>query len=594
MHSSVKYFIYLLMLCFFLSSPTLYGMQSYNVTFEGIDEPETLKLLESISTAVDLKETPPATNAGLRRRGEADIPKIIKVLHNLTYYNARVTVDVAVDQQPPTVKFIIEKGPSYPLKSFNILPDDPVNPGTFPYNEIELKDLGITLNKPAFPRDILNAEELLLLLMKRQGYPLAKITNREVLADQATYTIHVILTVDTGPICYFGSISFIGHERVSPDFCNKKIAWTTGDVYDPDQIERTQNALESTGLFSSISIIHTENVSEDGFVPIQIQLMEGKQRSIGAGFGYSTDNGLGVLGEWEHRNVCGGGEKVSVKTLVAQRLQEGTLAYVIPDFCYSRQDLIWLAEFQRQTTKGYHASSFSLSAIIERQLNDRLRFSYGAMFKRLRDTHSDHNANFNLLKVPFQLRWSCTDNILDPSQGYSLNLKIVPSLQVLNHRFAYCINSLTTAMYFPITNDKRYILAARATLGSIFGERRHAIPPSERFYAGNEHLLRGYHYMTVSPLKDHEPIGGRSMMIYTLEARVRATESIGYVIFYDFGNVYANYVPRLRKGILQSVGMGLRYNTPVGPLRLDFAVPLDRRRHIDENFQVYLSIGQAF
>ena len=100
--------------------------------------------------------------------------------------------------------------------------------------------------------------------------------------------------------------------------------------------------------------------------------------------------------------------------------------------------------------------------------------------------------------------------------------------------------------------------------------------------------------MTVSPLHHHEPTGGRSMMIYSLEARLRATETFGWVLFYDFGNVYANYLPRFDKKILQSIGIGIRYNTPVGPLRLDFAVPLYRRRHIDESFQIYLSIGQAF
>lgn len=589
-----RYLFCLLALFAFLHFNSLYSLSSYEVDFMGIEDPETVKLLRTVSSAIELQETPPATNAGLRRRGEADIPKLIKALHNLSYYNAKVDVEVNTDQSPPVIEFRIEMGPSYPLESFKIVPADPSNPGSFDYSSIDLNDLDINLNKPALPSDIIEAEERLVESMELQGYPLAKVTYREVLADQLKHSIHVILHVESGPLCYFGEVKFTGQDAISTDYCSRKIAWKSGEVYDPAKIEQTQNALESTGLFSAISIIHTENVTEDGLVPIEIQIEEGKQRSIGAGFAYSTDNGLGMLAEWEHRNIRGRGEKISARTLIAQRLQEGTLAYVIPDFCCSRQDLIWLAEFQRQQTKGYHASSYTLSAIIERQWSDCLRFSYGAMFKILRDTHSDNNARFNLFKTPFQMRWSCSDNILDPTQGYSLNLKIVPSLQTLSPQFAYCINTVTGAFYMPLTKDKRFIFAGRATLGSIFGRRRHAIPPSERFYAGNEHLLRGYHYMTVSPLNRHEPIGGRSMMIYTAELRVRATECLGYVIFYDFGNVYDNYFPQFNKKILQSVGMGLRYNTPVGPIRLDFAVPLDRRKHIDENFQVYLSIGQAF
>ena len=263
-----------------------------------------------------------------------------------------MNVEVDLEKSPPVIEFIIETGPSYPLESFKVVPADPNHPGSFAYDMIELKDLGITLNKPALPSAIIEAEELLILLMERQGYPLAKVINREVLADQATHSIHVILHVESGPLCYFGEVTFTGHEAVSTDYCSKKIAWKSGEIYNPEKIELTQNALESTGLFSAISIIHTENVTEDGLVPIEIQIEEGKQRSIGAGFSYSTDNGLGMLAEWEHRNIRGRGEKVSTRALIAQRLQEGTLAYVIPDFCCSRQDLIWLANFSASKQKA--------------------------------------------------------------------------------------------------------------------------------------------------------------------------------------------------------------------------------------------------
>jgi translocation and assembly module TamA len=570
------------------------GLEGYNVEFQGINNPETLTLLKSISHTVELEESPPATNTGLKRRAESDIPNLIKALHSLSYFNAKVEVEIHLEKQPPTVIFKVDTGPIYPLASFEIKPSPALGPGPFPFQEINLQDLGISIGNPALPQTIVEGEELLILKMEKNGYPLAKIENREVIADQATHSIHVTLYINPGPLCYFGEITYKGHQRVASQFFNKKISWGVGDIYDPQKIERTQNALETSGLFSSIAITHGENVSDEGLVPIEIEIVESKHRSVGAGIGYSTDDGFGVLAEWEHRNICGCGEKLSFKTLVAQRLQEGTLAYVIPDFRCPKQDLIWLADVMHQTTKGYHASSYSFSGIIEKQMNDRTRLSYGGMYKCLRDTHSDNNGSFNLVKAPFQIRWNNTNNLLDPTQGRSLNVKIIPSVQIFKPQFAYCINTITGSIYIPLRADKRLILAGKATLGAIFGEKRHTIPPSERFYAGNENLLRGYHYMTVSPLRHHEPIGGRSMMIYSLEARLRATETFGWVLFYDFGNVYENYLPQFDKKILQSVGVGLRYNTPVGPLRLDFAVPLYRRRHIDESFQFYLSIGQAF
>ena len=448
MHSWTFYFISL----FYLVNLTAFSMEGYKVDFKGVHDEETLTLLKSISKTVEFEETPPATNAGLKRRAEADIPNLIKALHSLSYYNARVEVDIEV--HPPLVVFKIDTGPIYPLASFEIVPADPLHPSAFPYDSMDLKELEIVIGKPALPKDILEAEELLILKMEKQGYPLAKVENREVIADQATHTIHVILHMNSGPLCYFGQVTFKGHKRVVPQFFNKKIAWTAGAVYDPCKLEMTQNALEATGLFSSITITKGPNVSEDGLIPIDIEVLESKHRSVGAGVSYSTDNGFGVLGEWENRNIRGCGEKVSFKTLIAQRLQEATLAYVIPDFYCPKQDLIWLAEVLRQTTKGYHASSYSFSGIIEKQLNERTRISYGGMFKRLRDTHSDNNGSFNLIKTPFQLRWTNANNILDPTQGRSLNIKFVPSMQILRSPFAYSINTITGSIYIPFVKIK--------------------------------------------------------------------------------------------------------------------------------------------
>lgn len=139
------------------------------------------------------------------------------------------------------------------------------------------------------------------------------------------------------------------------------------------------------------------------------------------------------------------------------------------------------------------------------------------------------------------------------------------------------------------------MLAAKVNLATIQGAGRHTIPPSERLYAGSESTLRGYNYYTVSPLdKKDDPIGGRSLMIYTVEGRWRASEKWGGVLFYDVGNVYSSPLPQFDKKMLQSVGIGIRYYTPVGPLRLDIAYPLKRRKHVDNSFQVYFSVGQSF
>ena len=575
------------------------AVEAYEVYFEGVEKTDTLALLKSASRLVNLQSSPPATYAGLKRRAESDIANFVQVLHSLAYYNAKVDITIDNEKNPALVVVHLNIGPVYPLVDYRIISEDHnCDAESFDYDSIKLKNLGIVLDKPATPKSILDAEDSLLQIMSQEGYPLAEIKKREVVADQSTKTVSVFLFVESGPQAMFGQTTISGNEKVKDLFFCKKIAWEEGEPYDQCLVEKTRNALEASGLFSSITITHAEKTEEDDSLPMEIHVIEGKFRSIGAGVSYATDLGPGVIAEWENRNIRGLGEKLSFKTNVSTVYQEGTLLYLKPDFCRPGQDLLWLAELKHEETKGYRDNTISFSGIIDRQLNENARFSYGGMYKKIWSTHSDNNRVYNLAKVPMQYRWSNSNNLLDPTKGRTLNIKIIPSLQVIHPSFAYCINVISGSIYRPITKDRSFVIAAKATLGSIVGASEHSIPPSEKFYAGSDNLLRGYHYLTVSPLKEEnghlKPIGGRSMMIYSLEARWRACEKIGLVLFYDFGNVYRSTFPEINHKILQSAGIGFRYYTPVGPLRLDLAIPLNRRHHFDGPFQLYFSIGQAF
>jgi translocation and assembly module TamA len=146
-----------------------------------------------------------------------------------------------------------------------------------------------------------------------------------------------------------------------------------------------------------------------------------------------------------------------------------------------------------------------------------------------------------------------------------------------------------------LTKDKRIIFAAKLMAGSIIGASKHEIPISERFFAGSENALRGYAFESVCPIGcHHKLLGGRSLLIQSIELRTRIGKNFGMVGFYEIGNVFPSYIPDFRQEFLQSAGAGIRYYTPVGPLRLDIAFPLNRRRHFDQPFEIYFSIGQSF
>lgn len=565
----------------------------YEVCFEGIADPKMKELIVSISQLERLKASPPATTIGLKRRAEADVPYILSALHSLAYYRAKVTFEIQND----VVIVHLDCGPVYPFEDVQIhyFQDGEQMPLHLLPNLDASQHLGIQLGTPALPEAILNAEDALLNQLNLKGYAFALIKNREVLVDQRTQGVIVKIDVETGPLTYFGALKITGEERVKPSFFYKKLRWEPGDLYDPLKLEKTQEALELSGLFRSINIKHAEEPVDGNLIPLQIDVVEAKQRSIGFGMNYMTTLGPGITGEWEDRNILGEGERLSLRGDIWPRLQEGRIAYVVPDFWQQDQDLVWLVEYSHEKTSGFIETAFSVSAMIEKQINDRLRISYGGMYKLLRSEHSDHNGTFELFKAPFQLRWSSANSLLDPTKGVTLNFKSVPTIQMFSPQFAYAINTFTGSLYQSLCSNDRAVLALKLMVGSIVGASKHDIPPPERFYAGSETALRGYKYLTVSPLEHHrKPIGGRSLFIYSLETRFKVGKNWGLVAFYEIGNVFADACPALLAPWLQSAGVGIRYHTPVGPLRLDFAVPLNRREKIDPPFQIYFSIGQAF
>lgn len=576
----------------------IFKLIAYEVRFEGVEDEKTLKLIRDISQLEKLKNTPPATLLGLKKRAEGDMVRIAQIFHTFARYQAKAQFTVLENGALVVVK--ITPGPVYPLAAFNIFyVQGGKKKDNLPRCPITLQDLNITLNEAATPESILNAEDLILDHLNLQGYAFAKTLKRDVFADQQAQNVIVAIEVETGPLTFFGPIKINGLERVKQSFIYKKLKWKEGDLYHPKKIEKTQEALDLSGLFRSVNITHAEEPVDEDQLQLNLNFIEAKQRSIGFGVNFNTQLGPGVSAEWEDRNISGEGQKLRFKSDLWWDWQFGSLSYLIPDFKRSDQNLIWLLNYEQGHRKAFRERAISLSATIERKLTSQLSFSYGAMYKHLLSERSERDGTFNLFKIPLQVKWSSVKNILDPEDGASFHFQCIPSLQFIEPQFAYSINTLTTTFYQPLTKDKKYIFACKLILGSIIGASKHDIPPPERFFAGSQNTIRGYRYLTVSPIEwghDHHyrPIGGRSMFVYSLELRSHLTKEIGLVGFWDIGNVYSDALPNFKQRPLQSTGLGIRYYTPIGPLRLDIAVPLNRRKHIDNYLEIYFSIGQSF
>lgn len=589
------FFLFSFLLCFSSGN-------SYEVHFNGISDSKTLKLIQESSRLEKLKDSPSPTCLKLKRRSEADVVNIRNVLHSQAYYDAKI--DFFVAQDCSSVSISIDPGPQFPLSSFEILYFEDAQElcQTDLNDSISLEKLKVQLGNPALPDTILSAEDTLLDELNLMGYAFATVLKRSVIADEKEKQVHVTISVETGPLAVFGELKITGLERVKECFIKKKLRWREGDRYDPKKIDQTQNALELSTLFRSVSISQKEGPVNQNEVPIEIALVEGKQRSIGFGLNYNTELGFGASGEWENRNHLGQGNKLSTRAEIWQRMQDARISYVIPDYGHQDQNLIGRIDYHQDHNKSFTEKAFSVSGTIERRWNEYINFSYGLMYKILRSERSARNGTFDLIKTPLKFSWNRTDNLLDPSKGTTLIGQVIPTVQIGSPQFFYCITNLTGTYYKALSKNKKTIFATKLMLGSIFGGSKKNIPPPERFLAGSETTLRGYRFMTVSPLgRQDKPLGGSSLFVYSLELRHRFKDNLGIVLFYDVGNVFKNDVPQLQKKLLQSTGLGIRYYTPVGPIRLDLAVPLNRRKknshkkgYFDRPLEAYFSIGQSF
>jgi translocation and assembly module TamA len=182
---------------------------------------------------------------------------------------------------------------------------------------------------------------------------------------------------------------------------------------------------------------------------------------------------------------------------------------------------------------------------------------------------------------------------MNPTSGYTLVYSVTPYQSLKHSDTHFAKQRLTATCYIPFF-EKKWVLALRTQIGSIAGAKRQEVPLPKLFLGGSENDLRGYHYQSVSPLEGTKPLGGRSAIFATAEMRIRLFEKIGLVPFADFGTVSLSAAPSPSEKWFKSVGLGLRYFSFFGPLRLDIGFPLNRRGGIDSWCQIYASVGQTF
>jgi len=569
----------------------------YQVSLQGIADGDLRDLLEASSQLFTLNDKPPATLVGLRRRAEDDIQRLQTALRSEGYYQGKIEQEVDGDSSPAQVTLRITPGPRYTLAAYDITYDG--NPPPAETDQLDLEEIGLQLGMPARAPDIVDAQDAVVTRLQQRGYPFAQVGERKTFVNHEKAEMTVRLAIDAGPAAKFGPLSFKGQESVEEDYLHRLADWPEGEPYDRRVLRDLQRRLSATALFSTANAETAPEPDSDGSLPVTVTLVERQQRSIGAAAFYSSDIGPGIELFWEHRNLMGQNERLKVSATGSLIEQTGAIDFRKPAFLRPDQNLLANVSGGFEDTDAYERQAIDGLVALERPYLDNWRVSLGtSLGYEIVDERADNGEgerNFTLLGLPLTANRDTTNDALDPTTGTRLQLSLTPYTGVGSETLLFLTAMAGGSAYYALDEEERIVLAGRARLGSIVGEKTETLPASRRFYAGGGGSIRGYEYQLVGPLDDdEEPFGGSSLVELGAEVRVRVTETIGVVPFVDGGTVYDDPYFNGDETLRWAAGLGLRYYTGFGPVRLDVAFPLNPRDGVDELFQFYISFGQAF
>jgi translocation and assembly module TamA len=550
------------------------------------EEAEQAILLET--DTFSRKDAPPRTLGLLNKRIAEDIPTIRSILNALGYFKIQVQGDVDTSTIPARVTIRISPGPVFRIATVTLT-------GTPDAIDLSPGMLGLAPGTPAASATIRTGESRILAGLGSRGYPFARIESRNVIADHAHDRVNVHWVIEPGSSCTFGPVTITGLDRVAPTFVHRNIVWQQGEPFNATQKDATRMELLKTGLFGSIGIEHAPEPSADGSLPMTITLRERVPRTVKTGVEYATDTGPGVTLSWEHRNVFHEGEQLRTRAEVNAVRQSADGRLVFPAF-FGPWQLTTEGKIAREDTDAFNSKSMAAGVIMERQPAPWLRTGGGMRYRLSTvDDSTSGRETFGLVSFPIFADAIRAEPILDPASGWTLKAETAPYLDTLGQDIVFLRSRVQASAYLPVLPSGKLVAALRGSLGTIGGTGLQDVPADERFYAGGGGSIRGYGFQKAGELdKDDNPIGGLSSVEVSAELRSRFTDSLGGVVFLDGGRTFDHAVPDSMSGLFWGTGVGLRYYTPIGPIRLDLAFPLNPRQSIDDSFQLYVSIGQAF
>lgn len=549
--------------------------------------------------------------AQLAARAKADEELLATMLRVYGYYDGQVIRSIGAIQPgegnanpQPEVRFDIIPGAQYRLGA------------------IDLGTLSAATDGPALRRafeidsgDLLSSDKIVAeqfdldRALGEMGYPFAAIDEPELLVDHARSEGDLTMKVAPGGKFAFGEVN-----SNLPDFLSGRHLATIarfdpGDVYQRSLEFDLRRAIVSTGLVSSVTIT-PRKVSDPvgdtpGTVALDVEMTKAKLRTWAGAIGYGTGEGIRLEGSWEHRNLFPPEGMLRVRGIAGTREQLAGVTFRKNNFG-GRDKVLTLDAFASTIdSDAYDANTVSVIGTYERQstllFQKPLSWSVGLEAvatderNRVIDGIARPRRTYFVGALPLYAMLDTSDDLLDPRKGFRAGLRLSPETSRSGGvQSVYLRAQFDGSTYLPVT--EKVVMAGRVRVASIPGAPLFRIAPSRRLYAGGGGSVRGYGYQAIGPKNDlGEPVGGRSLVEGAVEARIKTGffgGALSVVPFFDAATASIDPVPDFRF-IKYGAGVGVRYDTGFGPLRLDVATPINPDPG-DGPVAVYVSLGQAF
>ncbi len=474
---------------------------------------------------------------------------------------------------------------------------------------------GQRLNKA----DLDQSKELLLTRLHNATYARAEIIP-DTVVDHETHTAEVIFELRPGTQTTFGQITIEGEQQVKEHAIRRQLRVREGDPYNATELQESVDGIYGLGMFQAVTP-HVLNLNEPGApLDVEITVRERKPHSIQLGFGFSTVEQFRGVVQWTLRNLWGGAESLNLSAKGSSIQQAAEGRFFLPYFLAQRTSFTQTVFARNQprldedplslgggtlfgiqdTTPRYSEFSVGTESRVRHEFSRRLSGSGGVELSHHVFSDVDPDligtgvAENNTLLIQFaELRWDASDNKLNPTRGVILRGELDHSTSALISTESFFKLLLEARHYYPLR--EQIILASRITVGGIkLYAGSESVPSNVRFFAGGPGSIRGYAPNRVGPLDiTGRPIGGDSLLAGSVELRFPIRGDLGGVVFVDAGNVYSGSPAYDLSDLRVGMGPGIRYNTPVGPFRLDFGIALNPRTG-DSFGRLDFSIGQAF